>query len=1396
MPEAVAYAIELAATYLETEMVYTAGEIYMASQAIVAVAAVYTMREQQRRAEAASKDAYNASLKDRYLMLRGATEQRQMVLGRQRVSGPIGFISSYGAQHQHLVFTVTLAAHEIDAVEAIYFNDEPLILDSSGNVTGIRRTDTFSIAAATASVTLSSLPQAGTVTATAVYGTTSVALTVVSVTLGTADAVVSVSGAHAAETGTLVLHYQPNPCPFAPVDLVSHSESFTAGGSGTDVFTINASPALNVFAVTVGADNPSDVSPLTSSTSGTSVTVTGAPGGRAVVITYQTSSQPSLARVRVHLGAPGQVADATMVANLGGVWTSAHRGDEQAHLVVELDFDTTAFSGGIPNVSAVVRGLKCFDPRTTTTAWTQNPALLMRGYATHALGGRQAASAVHDASLSTAATVCDVSAAYTVGGATYTRPTYTGGLVAKTGTRPSDVLNDLAQAMGGRWCMVDGAMHVKAGSYTAPVLPLTESWLHDAGTVQVQPRRNRHDVLNAVTGTFADQDEDYKILQFPKVTAATYVTEDGAELPTNLQMAAVTWSGQAQYIAACQIRYGRQGMIVKLTCNMRAYQAEPFDVISVTLPRFGWVAAPFEVLDVSWPFDGGIELTLKSIDPSIWAMDAGYPAAAMTPNTRLPSPWDVPTIAGLSAISNASTNQKQPDGSVSARVLVSWTLVADQRITQGGSVELKWGLATDPEAKWATLLCAGNATSAYLAPVHTGGAYIVKARTTNSAATSPWCAQVLCQASTTTVFAGFVPWSGVSAKPANLAAITGAENLSLNLVSAANWVIGSSGDQTTGGGTQWTALKNTDGCTNQINIANGPDGSLRPIWYAISGTATTGNPEGGIGGTSAIAIDNTKLYRFACWIYVTGPSDGSIYLGIGGNQVDDIPSGNINTNPYFHALGRSVLTVNRWYLFTGQVLPAGYSAAQTNMSGVYDGTTGQKVQNGVDYRWHAGITACTLRTFQFYTGGAGRYALFTSPRFDQLDGSEPSIAALIADAVLSRANTAYTNANAAQGDATAALASLTNIASDSILSPSEKPSVVQDYTVITGEQAGIVAQATAYGVSHTAYDSAVTALTSYLAGITGWNTVPGSDVTIVGATFRSNFANVYTAKQALLNAVAAAAGLVATWAGIPAGTGKAADNATVNTVTYSATAPSSPGNGDIWIDTSVTPNVTRARVAGAWQIGANYSTNTNQLTDGANLGGTATWAGIPTGTGKAADNATLGATWGTNLTGQPADAALLNSLQTWAQVTGAGRPADNATQVLPVSVTASSTFSTNATNNSGATILTAPAIDVGAGSTALIACFDWIEGFDSGGEGGGGGLYPPTFYIFRNSTQIDSYAVPLSASSGSRGCSAYTIKDTPGAGSTVYSVRATGSTASGSTPQILRRSLTVIGIKP
>jgi len=133
-------------------------------------------------------------------------------------------------------------------------------------------------------------------------------------------------------------------------------------------------------------------------------------------------------------------------------------------------------------------------------------------------------------------------------------------------------------------------------------------------------------------------------------------------------------------------------------------------------------------------------------------------------------------------------------------------------------------------------------------------------------------------------------------------------------------------------------------------------------------------------------------------------------------------------------------------------------------------------------------------------------------------------AKLLADTAQTTANTAVTNAANAQAAANAANAELANIANDDLLTPGEKPTVIRDNNVILTEQAGIDAQAAAYGITteRTAYGVAVSALTSYLATLTSpylWSNLVGNTA-IVGTTFRQKFADVYTARQALLNKIA------------------------------------------------------------------------------------------------------------------------------------------------------------------------------------------------------------------------------------------------------------------------------------
>lgn len=127
------------------------------------------------------------------------------------------------------------------------------------------------------------------------------------------------------------------------------------------------------------------------------------------------------------------------------------------------------------------------------------------------------------------------------------------------------------------------------------------------------------------------------------------------------------------------------------------------------------------------------------------------------------------------------------------------------------------------------------------------------------------------------------------------------------------------------------------------------------------------------------------------------------------------------------------------------------------------------------------------------------------------------------------ANTAITNAGNAQTAANTANTELAAISSDSVLSKGEKPAVVLNVTNILNEQAGITAEGLRYGITtaRSNYTTAITNLTSYLSGLTPSYSDVTQNTPIVANTFKDRFADVYAKRQVLLDAIAAAAKVLA-----------------------------------------------------------------------------------------------------------------------------------------------------------------------------------------------------------------------------------------------------------------------------
>jgi hypothetical protein len=118
----------------------------------------------------------------------------------------------------------------------------------------------------------------------------------------------------------------------------------------------------------------------------------------------------------------------------------------------------------------------------------------------------------------------------------------------------------------------------------------------------------------------------------------------------------------------------------------------------------------------------------------------------------------------------------------------------------------------------------------------------------------------------------------------------------------------------------------------------------------------------------------------------------------------------------------------------------------------------------------------------------------------------------------SLATTVESNAAEAKADADSALSQLTDMASDSKLTPVEKQAIKVEWDGIVAEKTLYDSQANAFHIiaEKASYGTAYTTLSNYITPLLSSLTTTS---TIVGTTFRANFASYYSARQTLLNKI-------------------------------------------------------------------------------------------------------------------------------------------------------------------------------------------------------------------------------------------------------------------------------------
>ena len=484
---------------------------------------------------------------------------------------------------------------------------------------------------------------------------------------------------------------------------------------------------------------------------GNVLTITNADGQQFYTLTYQWVEFISTARVFVHLGSPNQPADARLQQYLPGTWTAAHRARGVAWLLCEFVYENSSFPNGAVSVTAQMRGAKLYDPRTGVTAFSENPALMMRHVMLHPqFGKRTSMTAAEDARIIAAANACDTPISYWTGAPIV--PMFRANGVFLFGADPRSVLDDLAQAMGGEWAYGRGEYSVRAGAYQAPVMALTEDDLAvvqrgpDGSVSQVpvtiNPHKPRNEKINVVAARIWDEAAGYVEVVLPPYRADAYIARDGMELSQEVKLSTVFNAGQATHIAGIMLRDSRDALTVVLPFKMKAYPLELFDGITLTIPRYGWFAKEFRILGRTFhPAPEGclVELTLKETTAAIFQYGAAYLPGGYASNSGLPKPWEIspPMISDIQ--SGESELIVQTDGTIVNSVRVTWPALSDASIVNGGSIEVQYLVL--PNGDWITVTVPGDATEARILGLDDLAQILVRARSRNSLAVSDWSPQ-------------------------------------------------------------------------------------------------------------------------------------------------------------------------------------------------------------------------------------------------------------------------------------------------------------------------------------------------------------------------------------------------------------------------------------------------------------------------------------------------------------------------------------------------------------------------------------------------------------------------------------------------------------------------------
>jgi len=374
--------------------------------------------------------------------------------------------------------------------------------------------------------------------------------------------------------------------------------------------------------------------------------------------------------IESHLGADEQAASPVLLARFPSLWTANHKLNGLCYSVLQCnwvrqeDFGHT-YPNGVPGLRVVMRAEGIYDPRTDTTAWTDNAGLWIRHYLTLPRGFNINAARINEASFSAFADLCD-ELVELKNGDTEKRYTVIGNYLLNEA--PAEVLRRLLAACDAELQFLpDGTIGISGGQWEEPTIEIDDSMMLDYNYEQ---GNDKLAAFNQVKLSYKSPLHDYQIIETEAWDDLEAQDISGEINPTDLTLEYVGTHSQARRLAKIATYKGNPRHRLHFAQPPGGIRALGQRVLWLTIAELGIIHEAFRVVPNGSSMAGDLgqyNTTLESLPAEAYAWDpeteeGDRPPIPVDPNAPAVPP--VPTGMTLSLVRSTPS-----PGIVTTRIL-------------------------------------------------------------------------------------------------------------------------------------------------------------------------------------------------------------------------------------------------------------------------------------------------------------------------------------------------------------------------------------------------------------------------------------------------------------------------------------------------------------------------------------------------------------------------------------------------------------------------------------------------------------------------------------------------------------------------------------------------------